>query len=281
MIMDGKAVADRLLTATGNYIRDKGIRPVLAVVTVGEDPASKVYVRNKMRACERVGIECRRIRLAGDAATSALETVLCGLSTDSTVHGIIVQLPLPPQIDQRVLNYIVPDKDVDGLGAVSMLGLYTAKPGHLPCTPKGIIRLLHEYMVPIAGSDVCIIGRSNLVGRPLARLLEKHNATVTLCHSHTVNLKAHAKQADIIVAAAGAPNLITVDMIKPRAVVIDVGINRAGGKLIGDCAPDVAEAAALATPVPGGVGPMTVAELMDNTLRAYWRCAGEKGRTYG
>lgn len=261
--MDGKLQAEHLLTDIGYRIHEFEITPGLAVVLVGDDPASRRYVRNKVTACREAGVRSKVIELPASASNTEVARVIDGLNKDPEVHGIIVQLPLPKHLNRDLLlNQIDPRKDVDGL---------TPESRFTPCTPAGIMRLLHEYRVPLEGADVCIIGRSQLVGRPLAELLLAENATVTICHSRTKDLWKHTQNADIVIAAAGQPELVTGSMIKRGATLIDVGINRGpDGKLCGDCTQAAYEVAGLYTPVPGGVGPMTVAQLVNNTLMAYW-----------
>jgi len=238
----------------------------LAIVSVGDDPASKVYVRNKIKACEKAGINVVRFNYDIYCPEHELETVIRELNADPLIHGILVQLPLPPYIDsKRILNLIDWDKDVDGFHPYNIGKLAVDDRNMIPCTPKGIMKLLDTYGITVDGKHVVIVGRSNIVGKPLAMLMLNDNATVTVCHSHTRNLADLTRQADILVAAVGKPKFITVDMVKPGAVVIDVGINRVDGKLVGDVDFDaVSEVASYITPVPGGVGQMTVAALIDN-----------------
>lgn len=272
VMMDGRALAkdwkEKITKQTNNLILE-GIIPHLAVVLVGENPASQTYVRNKETACKKAGIRSTVIQLSKDCTQQALEDVVRSLNQDVSVHGILVQLPLPGHLDEsRVLALIDPDKDVDGFHAMNSGKLMNGQPGFVPCTPLGVMKLLEAYDIPIAGKHAVIIGRSNIVGKPMAMLLLAKDATVTICHSKTQNLPDIARQADILVAAVGRPGFVTVDMVKPGATVIDVGINRVDGQIVGDVAPDVAEIAGYLTPVPGGVGQMTIAMLLANTLDA-------------
>ena len=272
VIMDGRAVAkvwkEKIAKQTESLISE-GITPYLAVVLVGENPASQTYVRNKEAACKKAGIRSTVIRLNKDCTQQALEDVVRSLNQDVSVHGILVQLPLPGHLDEsRVLALIDPDKDVDGFHAMNSGMLMNGQPRFVPCTPLGVMKLLEAYDIPVARKHAVIIGRSNIVGKPMAMLLLAKDATVTICHSKTQNLPDIARQADILVAAVGRPGFVTADMVKPGATVIDVGINRVDGQIVGDVAPEVAEIAGYLTPVPGGVGQMTIAMLLANTLNA-------------
>ena len=272
VMMDGRAVAkvwkEKTAKQTESLI-SKGITPHLAVVLVGENPASQVYVRNKENACIKAGIRSTVIRLDEGCTQQALEDVVRSLNRDASVHGILVQLPLPGHLDEsRVLALIDPDKDVDGFHAMNSGRLMNGQPRFVPCTPLGVMKLLEAYDIPVAGKHAVIIGRSNIVGKPMAMLLLAKDATVTVCHSKTQNLLDIARQADILVAAVGRPGFVTADMVKPGATVIDVGINRVDGQIVGDVAPEVAQVAGYLTPVPGGVGQMTIAMLLANTLDA-------------
>jgi methylenetetrahydrofolate dehydrogenase (NADP+)/methenyltetrahydrofolate cyclohydrolase len=249
------------------------------VVLLGEDPASLSYVRGKERALAEVGMAGRDIRLPADTAEETLLGIIAGLNADESVHGILVQLPLPAHIrEDRIIIAIDPAKDVDGFHPLSLGNLMLGRPGFLPCTPQGVLLLLRETGIPTAGAHVVVVGRSNIVGKPLANLLARreYNATVTVCHTGTTDLGAHTRRADILIAAAGKPGFITADMVKPGAAVIDVGVNRVqdpsaktGYRLTGDLDFEgVAEKAAWITPVPGGVGPMTIAMLLLNVLVA-------------
>jgi methylenetetrahydrofolate dehydrogenase (NADP+)/methenyltetrahydrofolate cyclohydrolase len=273
MILDGKKIAEKIKGAVKlnvDDLRKKGKTPCLAVVRVGDDPASLVYVRNKKRACESVGIVFREIHLRKDVTASVIGTIVDELNNDDNVTGILVQLPLPDHLDENaVIDLIDPEKDVDGFTMLNAGLMLQGTPVIAPCTPAGIVELLYQYEIPIAGKHCVIVGRSNIVGKPLAMLMLKEDATVTVCHSKTEHLSSFTRQADILVSAVGKPYFITADMVKPGAVVIDVGINRdEDGKLVGDVDfAAVERKASYITPVPGGVGPMTVAMLMDNLLQ--------------
>ncbi|MFO0281633.1 MAG: bifunctional methylenetetrahydrofolate dehydrogenase/methenyltetrahydrofolate cyclohydrolase FolD [Acidobacteriota bacterium] len=247
-----------------------GRRPQLAVVLVGNHAASEVYVRNKIAACERIGIESRKITPEPTLSTEALLGLIDSLNRDPAVSGILVQLPLPPQIDaSRVLDAIDPDKDVDGFHPLNAGKLLAGVPGLRPCTPSGVMQLLLRYRIPIEGRKAVIVGRSDIVGKPMAILLLAANATVTICHSRTSKLAEECRRADILVAAIGRAEMIGEDHIKPGAVVIDVGMNRVEGRLTGDVEPAAMQRLASAyTPVPGGVGPLTIAMLLSNTVQA-------------
>lgn len=279
-IIDGKALAAAVKQEAAQQVaqlKEKGITPCLAVVLVGEDPASQVYVRGKINDCAQCGIESRSIRLPEDVTQAELLAQVKQLAEDVSVHGILVQLPLPAQIDEKtVIDAIPPEKDVDGFSPVNVGRMQIGEPCYLPCTPAGCIRMIESTGMEIAGKHAVVIGRSNIVGKPAAMLLLAKNATVTICHSRTQNLKELCASADILVAAVGRAGFVTGEMVKPGAVVIDVGINRgADGKLHGDVDFDAAaEKAAWITPVPGGVGPMTRAMLMLNTVEAARRAAG-------
>lgn len=271
-ILDGKAVAQAVRAEAARDVtalRARGVTPGLATVLVGDDPASRVYVGSKERACTEVGMESIGRRLPADTTTAALVALVGELNARPDVHGILVQLPLPAGIDtDAVIQAIAPAKDVDGLTAVSQGRLLAGIPGLRPCTPRGVMRLLAETGCELAGADVVVIGRSLLVGKPVSLLLLEQHATVTMCHSRTRDLAAVVRRADVVVAAVGRPQMIRGDWIKEGAIVIDVGINRtANGKLVGDVDFEGArERAAWITPVPGGVGPMTVAMLLANTV---------------
>ena len=278
-IIDGKAVAARIKEEIKEEIERTGVKPCLAVVLVGEDPASKVYVGNKKKACEYCGIGSLSYELPADTGEEELLELIHKLNNDDKVNGILVQLPLPPHISEdRVIDAISPDKDVDGFSKQSAGALMTGERGFLPCTPAGIIELLKSYNVEISGKNCVVMGRSNIVGKPAALLLLRENGTVTVTHTKTENIKEITRKADILVAAVGKPRLIDESYVKEGAVIIDVGIHRLdpeknnGKKLCGDVDFDsVAEKASLITPVPGGVGPMTIAMLMKNTLLAVKR----------
>mgnify|MGYP004505821153 FL=1 len=275
ILIDGKetarAVRGEIRDAVAAFTKESGVIPGLAVVIVGDDPASRVYVRNKHRACEEVGIRSDVHALPADTSEAELLTLVAGLNADPTVNGILVQLPLPKHLDEeKVILAIDPAKDVDAFHPVNvgkiMIGNFT----FAPCTPAGVMELLRHYNIPVAGKHCVIIGRSNIVGKPQAMLMLKENATVTVCHSRTVGLADITRTADILVAAVGRPGFVTADMVRDGAVVIDVGINRtAEGKLCGDVEfAAVSEKASYITPVPGGVGPMTITMLLKNTLAA-------------
>jgi methylenetetrahydrofolate dehydrogenase (NADP+)/methenyltetrahydrofolate cyclohydrolase len=252
----------------------QGHKPGLAVVLVGQDPASQVYVRNKVSACEKAGFTSEMHTLPADTSQTELLTLIQRLNEDNSIHGILVQLPLPAHLDTHlVIESISADKDVDGFHISNAGLLLTGKPLFRPCTPYGVMKMLELTGIELKGAEAVVVGASNIVGKPQAMLLLQQGATVTLCHSKTKDLKAHCQRADIIVVAVGRPNLITGDMVKPGAVVIDVGINRLpDGKLCGDVDfESVQKVAGWITPVPGGVGPMTIAMLLQNTLEAVER----------
>ncbi|MCX7815504.1 MAG: bifunctional methylenetetrahydrofolate dehydrogenase/methenyltetrahydrofolate cyclohydrolase FolD [Tepidimonas ignava] len=255
----------------------RGHRPGLAVILVGDDPASQVYVRNKVKACGEAGIHSVLETYPASLTQDELLARIAALNADPTIHGILVQLPLPPHIDaQRVIEAIAPAKDVDGFHVANAGALLVGQRGYWPCTPYGCMKMLEHIGIELRGKHAVVIGRSNIVGKPMALLLLQANATVTICHSATANLAHHTRQADVIVAAVGRPRMLTAEMVKPGAVVLDVGINRLpDGKLCGDVDFDaVREVAGWITPVPGGVGPMTIAMLLLNTVEAAERAAG-------
>jgi methylenetetrahydrofolate dehydrogenase (NADP+)/methenyltetrahydrofolate cyclohydrolase len=269
-ILDGKQTSEKRLDALREAIGGSGLHPKLATVIVGNDPASQMYVRMKHKACEKVGIGSVGIELPADATTRTVVDRVRALNRDNSVDGILVQLPLPSQVDtERVINAISPEKDVDGYHPENMGHLFLGKPRFSSCTPTGIMTLLAEYQIPIAGARAVVAGRSIDVGRPMAALLLNADATVTICHSKTKDLAEELKRADILVSAVGKPHFVTKEMVKEGAVVIDVGINQLDGKLVGDVDFEaVKEVASAITPVPGGVGPMTIATLMENTFRS-------------
>ena len=272
-IIDGKAIAQEIRADLAKRVAEltaQGKTPGLHVVLVGDNPASKVYVRNKQRACEEVGINSTVHRLAEDTTREQLLGLIEQLNADSKVHGILVQLPLPAHLDEEeVINAISPEKDVDGFHPSNVGKLYIGTKGLIFCTPAGVLELVKRTGVPIAGQNVVIIGRSNIVGKPAAALFLRENATVTICHSRTKDVAAEARRADILIAAVGRPQLVKKDWVKPGAVVIDVGINRVDGGIVGDVDfEEVKEVAGAITPVPGGVGPMTIAMLLKATVEA-------------
>jgi methylenetetrahydrofolate dehydrogenase (NADP+)/methenyltetrahydrofolate cyclohydrolase len=277
-IIDGNALSTEVrgqLAERAAALKDKGITPCLAVILVGEDPASAVYVRNKVAACERAGMRSLRDVYAPDVDPAVVFARIAELNADPSVHGILVQLPLPKHFDsEAVLEAISPEKDVDGFHAENVGALMLGYPRFIPCTPYGVMKMLESANVPLKGAEVVIVGRSNIVGKPMAMLLLAKSCTVTICHSQSKDLAFHTRRADILVAAVGRAKMITGDMIKPGATVIDVGINRTPeGKLCGDVDFESAkEVAGAITPVPGGVGPMTITMLLANTLEAAERC---------
>lgn len=279
MILDGKATAASIRAALREEIeKDReraGRAPCLAVILVGDDPASQVYVRNKEKACADAGIDTISCRRPASIVQRELENLIAGLNANPAIDGILLQLPLPEGLDARpCIEAVSPEKDVDGLTAVNQGRVAMNVPGLRPCTPAGILALLDHYHISTVGKKAVVIGRSNLVGRPVALMLgsRDYNATVTMCHSRTPDLASVCREADIIVAALGRPRFVTADMVKPGAVIIDVGINRGeDGRLCGDVDYErVAPLASAITPVPGGIGPMTISQLLVNTTRA-WR----------
>jgi methylenetetrahydrofolate dehydrogenase (NADP+)/methenyltetrahydrofolate cyclohydrolase len=280
-ILDGKKTAAAIkaeLTERVAKLREQGVVPGLATVLVGDDPGSRWYVAGKHRDCAEVGIHSIRVDLPEDAPQSEVEDAIARLNEDPACTGYIVQLPLPKHMDENhVLGLIDPAKDADGLHPTNLGWLVLGKEAPLPCTPNGIVELLRRHEVPIAGAEVCIVGRGVTVGRPLGLLLTRRseNATVTLCHTGTVDLAKHVRAADIVVAAAGVTGIITGDMVKPGAAVLDVGVSRdAEGKIAGDVAPDVYDVAGWVSPNPGGVGPMTRAMLLSNIVQAAEQSVG-------
>jgi methylenetetrahydrofolate dehydrogenase (NADP+)/methenyltetrahydrofolate cyclohydrolase len=280
-ILEGKAVAAKVLAevkaGVAALTARTGVQPTLAVVLVGEDPASQIYVRNKKRAADEVGIASRDFLFPAGCSQAELSETIGKINGDSSVHGILLQLPLPRGLDENeAVNAIAPAKDADGLHPVSLGNLLAGKPSMVPCTPAGCLEILDHYGIALEGAEAVVVGRSRLVGKPLAQLLLARNATVTMCHTRTRDLAGHCRRADILCVAAGKPRFITGDMIKKGAVVIDVGVNRLDtGGLAGDVDFDSASKRARAiTPVPGGVGLLTVAMLMKNTLLAATRQLG-------
>jgi methylenetetrahydrofolate dehydrogenase (NADP+)/methenyltetrahydrofolate cyclohydrolase len=288
VIIDGKAAAMKIrgeTKARSLALGEKGITPCLAVVLAGEDPASLSYVSAKEKALAEAGMESRDIRMPAATDEAALLSLIAELNRDEKVHGILVQLPLPKHIDeQRIITAIDPEKDVDGFHPVSVGNMVLGRPGFLPCTPMGIIALLRGLNIPVSGAHAVVVGRSNIVGKPLANILTRreHNATVTICHTGTKDLARHTLDADILIAAAGKPGLIKPEMVKQGAAVIDVGVNRVvdpsfqkGYRLCGDVDFAVSQKAGYLTPVPGGVGPMTIAMLLQNVAEAAERRIGK------
>ena len=280
-ILHGRPVADKVLAEVKAGVaalkQKTGVEPTLAVILVGEDPASQIYVRNKKRAADEVGIASRDFLFPQGCTQAELLDTIRRINADPALHGILLQLPLPKGMDEdQAVAAIAPQKDADGLHPMSLGNLLGGKPTAVPCTPAGCIEILDHYGIPIEGAEAVMVGRSRLVGKPLAQLLLARNATVTMCHTRTRDLATHCRRADILCVAAGKPRVITGDMIKEGAVVIDVGVNRLDtGKLAGDVDFESASQRARAiTPVPGGVGPMTIAMLMKNTLLAATRQLG-------
>jgi methylenetetrahydrofolate dehydrogenase (NADP+) / methenyltetrahydrofolate cyclohydrolase len=271
-ILDGKALSAAIrvdLTERVAALRERGILPGLGTVLVGDDPGSHAYVRGKHRDCAQVGIASIQVELPATVGAEELHARIAELNADPACTGFIIQLPLPAGLDDyAALALVDPDKDADGLHPVNLGRLVLGEPGPLPCTPRGILELLRSNGIPLAGAEVCVIGRGTTVGRPLGLLFTRksENATVTLCHTGTVDLAAHTRTADIVIAAAGRPGLITADMVKPGVVCVDVGITRTDAGLVGDLDPSVAEVASWVAPIPGGVGPMTRAMLLTNVV---------------
>ncbi|HWC16375.1 MAG TPA: bifunctional methylenetetrahydrofolate dehydrogenase/methenyltetrahydrofolate cyclohydrolase FolD [Terriglobales bacterium] len=294
-ILDGNKIAAQIkdeVVAQVKELASQRIRPGLAAILAGNNPASQIYVRNKVRACEQLGIYSEKITPPESVTTDEMLSAVNELNRREDIDGILVQLPLPPQVDfKRILLSVAPEKDVDGFHPVNVGCLSTQRPGLTPCTPAGIMEILKRTNIEIAGHSAVVLGRSDIVGKPIAMMLLNSNATVTVCHSRTIDLPAYTRAADILVAAIGKPAMVTPEMVKPGATVIDVGINRVmdknkiqqyfandatrqeefarkGSTLIGDVHPRVAEVAGAITPVPGGVGPLTIAMLMSNTIKA-------------
>ena len=278
-LLDGKIMSDELRVRIAERVaalKEKGVQPGLAVILVGEDPASQIYVRNKEKGCEQVGMHSIAIRLPAETTQSELEGHIRALNADASIHGILVQLPLPKHLDEAAaLAVIVPEKDVDGFHVQNAGKLMNGLHGVVACTPKGAMEMIRRTGVNLSGKGAVVVGRSNIVGKPMAMLLLQANCTVTMCHSRTADLAAHTRNADVLVAAVGKAKCITADMVKPGAIVIDVGINRnAEGKVVGDVDFDaVKEVAGWITPVPGGVGRMTITMLLENTVEAAERAA--------
>jgi methylenetetrahydrofolate dehydrogenase (NADP+)/methenyltetrahydrofolate cyclohydrolase len=277
-IINGKKLSRQIKEEIKDTVAHLDEKPGLSVVLVGENPASKVYVSYKHKACEEVGINSIQVKMPKETTEEELFEKLDKLNNDEQIHGILVQLPLPKHLkhlEDQVLEYVNPIKDVDGFHPVNSGKLFSARGGvphniYVPATPKGILTMIKEYGLEIEGKEVVVIGRSNLVGKPVAMLFMLENGTVTICHSRTKDLIGHAQKADILIVAVGRPEFVTADYVKRGAIVIDVGINRVDDKLVGDVAfKEVKEKAKAITPVPGGVGPMTIASLLQNTMIAY------------
>ena len=273
VVLDGKQMSASLraeIAGRVQSLKEKGVTPGLAVILVGNDPASEIYVRNKGNGCREVGMYSETVTLPGDTDQAVLEGEIDRLNRDPRIHGILVQLPLPAHMDEAAaLARILPEKDVDGFHLLNAGRLMTGEAGVIPCTPRGALHMIRQTGLNLSGLEAVIVGRSNIVGKPMAALLLRENCTVTVCHSRTANLAEHTRRADILVAAVGKAGLITGDMVKPGAVVIDVGINRVDGKVRGDVDFDsVSAVAGWITPVPGGVGKMTITMLLQNTLEA-------------
>ena len=272
-LLDGKAMSEELRVDIARKVaalKERGVTPGLAVILVGDDPASQIYVRNKGIGCEKTGMHSVTIRMPEDTTQQALEGQIRALNADPAIHGILVQLPLPPHLDEAAaLAAIVPEKDVDGFHVHNAGRLLCGLPGVVACTPRGAMEMIRRTGVDLTGKEAVVVGRSNIVGKPMAMLLLQANCTVTMCHSRTADLASHTRRADILVAAVGRPGFITADMVKPGAIVIDVGINRVDGRVVGDVDFEhVKDVAGWITPVPGGVGRMTITMLLENTMEA-------------
>jgi len=271
MILNGKEISAKIIASLKEEISASGLNPCLATVIVGEDPASQMYVRMKHKACDQVGIKSAGVVLSSDSTTEEVLAEVTKLNSDPSVHGILVQLPLPKHIDtEAVIEAVSPQKDVDGFHPYNIGQLFSGRPQFVPCTPGGIMTLFKEYNIELSGKKAVVAGRSVDVGRPMAALLINADATVTVCHSRTKNLEDEMKSADILISAIGKARFVKADMVKPGAVIIDVGINMdENDKLCGDVDFDsVVDKVSAITPVPGGVGPMTIATLMENTLKS-------------
>lgn len=272
-ILSGKTMSEELraeIASRVSSLKEKGLTPGLAVILVGNDPASEIYVRNKGNGCTEVGMYSRTINMPAETTQEELESAIDALNNDPAIHGILVQLPLPKHLDENAaLAKILPEKDVDGFHLINAGHMLTGTEGVVACTPRGALHMIKSTGVNLSGKEAVVIGRSNIVGKPMAMLLLKENCTVTICHSRTQNLAEHTRRADILVAAVGKAGFVTADMVKPGAIVIDVGINRVDGKVKGDVDFDaVKEVAGWITPVPGGVGKMTITMLLMNTVEA-------------
>lgn len=278
-LLDGKAISEALrvqIARRVSALKERGVTPGLAVILVGDDPASQIYVRNKEKGCAQVGMHSVNLRLPADVTQTELERHIRQLNADASIYGILVQLPLPSHLDEAsALAAIAPEKDVDGFHTENAGRLLNDLPGVVACTPQGAMEMLRRTGVDLTGKEAVVVGRSNIVGKPMALLLLRENCTVTLCHSHTADLAAHTRRADVLVSAVGRAGFITADMVKPGAIVIDVGINRLeNGRVVGDVDFEgVKEVAAWLTPVPGGVGCMTITMLLKNTADAAERAA--------
>ena len=270
-IIDGKKIRNEILEDLKKQVKQYMIKPCLAVIQIGDDEASNTYIKSKEKACNEIGIYFKHVKFSETTKEIEVINKILELNNDEYVHGILLQLPLPSGFNQdKLINYIARNKDVDGLTDINIGKIFNNKPGLVSCTPQGIMKILEHENIDLTGKNVTIVGRSNLVGKPLLGLMLNKDATVTICHSKTENLKKHTKNADILVVAVGKKHFITEDMVKEDAIVIDVGINRENGKLYGDVDYDkVKTKAKKITPVPGGVGPMTVAMLMTNVIKAY------------
>lgn len=270
-IIDGKKIKDQIIEELKKQVKQYMIKPCLAVIQVGDDPASTTYIKSKEKASNEIGIYFKHIKFSSTVKEIEVINKILELNNDEYVHGILLQLPLPEGFNaDKLINYIARNKDVDGLTDINAGKLFNNKPGMVSCTPLGIMKLFEEEKIEVSGKNVTIVGRSNLVGKPLLGLLLNNDATVTICHSKTENLKKHTKNADILIVAVGKKHFITEDMVKEDAIVIDVGINKEDGKIYGDVDFNkVKTKAKKITPVPGGVGPMTVAMLMTNVIKAY------------
>ena len=270
-IIDGKKLRDEIISELKAEVKHYMIKPCLAVIQIGDDPASNTYIKSKAKACEEIGMYFKHIKFNEEVKEIEVINKILELNNDEYVHGILLQLPIPEKFNpDKLINYIARNKDVDGLTDINLGKLYNNKPCLISCTPQGIMKLLENEKIELEGKNVTIVGRSNLVGKPLIGLMLNKNATVTICHSKTENLSKHTKNADILIVAVGKKHFIKENMVKEGAIVIDVGINKEDNKLYGDVDFDaVKNKASLITPVPGGVGPMTVAMLMKNVITAY------------
>lgn len=281
ILLDGKATSALIKKRLSRFVEDSypatGRPPGLAVILVGQDPASAVYVRNKEKSCQETGIVSFAHKLDQSVTQQELEDLIKNLNQDERIDGILLQLPLPAHLDSRkCLELILPEKDVDGFHPQNVGCLTLGLPGFRSCTPAGIMALLHEYQLDVSGRECVVIGRSNIVGKPLALMLLAESATVTICHSRTADIKSHVQRAEFVFAAVGIPGFVTADMVSPGAVVVDVGINRTDDGLVGDCDfKGISTRARAMTPVPGGVGPMTIAQLLSNTVQS-WKARNQK-----